>query len=234
MTAWTDFVRSFARKHSLSYGCAISKPECSREYRQKMGMKPKAEKERDPSPPPKKAPYKVNPNDYVPLRLDTPRTTVEPKMVIAKKQKSKPIGKQLEDLLEKWQNEVSWRMATLDYFDINDKIDKSESPEMWMNGGKAVLESYSKYAQKAKDPLTEKWEIAHELFERGFGNDKFDMDYEDYTDWDYKKMRDTLELIEEKRGNSISTKTKGSIVEIATEAIKDADTIIASLRKLLA
>lgn len=35
MSVWTDFVKDFARRNSVSYGCALSMPECSIEYRKK-------------------------------------------------------------------------------------------------------------------------------------------------------------------------------------------------------
>ena len=32
---WIEFVKDYASKHKLSYGCAISKPECKIAYRKK-------------------------------------------------------------------------------------------------------------------------------------------------------------------------------------------------------
>jgi hypothetical protein len=32
MTKWTDFVKAFAKKHNLSYGCALSDVRCREEY----------------------------------------------------------------------------------------------------------------------------------------------------------------------------------------------------------
>ena len=47
MSVWTDFVKAFAKKHNVSYGCALSMPECSKEYRehrpQKLNKKEKRE-----------------------------------------------------------------------------------------------------------------------------------------------------------------------------------------------
>lgn len=34
---WVVFVKEFAARNNLSYGCALSMPECSREYRKKYG-----------------------------------------------------------------------------------------------------------------------------------------------------------------------------------------------------
>jgi hypothetical protein len=34
MTRWTDFVKAFAKKHNLSYGCSLSDKRCSEEYKQ--------------------------------------------------------------------------------------------------------------------------------------------------------------------------------------------------------
>jgi len=42
MTAWTDYVKEFARKHNTTYGCALSMPDCSAGYRAMKGDKPKA------------------------------------------------------------------------------------------------------------------------------------------------------------------------------------------------
>jgi len=32
MTVWTDHVKKWAREHGITYGCAVSKPECSQDY----------------------------------------------------------------------------------------------------------------------------------------------------------------------------------------------------------
>ena len=34
MTRWTDFVKAFAKRHNLSYGCSLSDKRCSEEYKQ--------------------------------------------------------------------------------------------------------------------------------------------------------------------------------------------------------
>lgn len=34
MSKWTEFVKDFARRHNLSYGCALSDKRCSQEYKQ--------------------------------------------------------------------------------------------------------------------------------------------------------------------------------------------------------
>jgi len=41
MTAWTDYVKEFAKKHNTTYGCALSMPECSAGYKAMKGVKPK-------------------------------------------------------------------------------------------------------------------------------------------------------------------------------------------------
>lgn len=33
MTRWTDFVKDYASENKISYGCALSKKECSEAYR---------------------------------------------------------------------------------------------------------------------------------------------------------------------------------------------------------
>lgn len=35
MSKWTDFVKDFARRNNMTYGCALSNPDCSKEYRDK-------------------------------------------------------------------------------------------------------------------------------------------------------------------------------------------------------
>jgi hypothetical protein len=35
---WVDFVRMWAKDHDTTYGCALSQPECSKEYRAKYGI----------------------------------------------------------------------------------------------------------------------------------------------------------------------------------------------------
>ena len=39
MTAWNDFVKSFARKNKITYGCALTDPRCSVEYHRSLGRK---------------------------------------------------------------------------------------------------------------------------------------------------------------------------------------------------
>ena len=39
MTAWNDFVKAFARKHNITYGCALTDPRCSVEYQKSQGRK---------------------------------------------------------------------------------------------------------------------------------------------------------------------------------------------------
>jgi hypothetical protein len=34
MTKWTEFVKQFAKKNSMSYGCAMSNPMCSKQYKE--------------------------------------------------------------------------------------------------------------------------------------------------------------------------------------------------------
>jgi len=38
MSRWTDFVKRWAKVRDMSYGCALSKPECSLEYRETYGL----------------------------------------------------------------------------------------------------------------------------------------------------------------------------------------------------
>jgi hypothetical protein len=38
MTRWTDFVKDYASDHKISYGCALSKKECSEAYRKEKWL----------------------------------------------------------------------------------------------------------------------------------------------------------------------------------------------------
>lgn len=42
MSKWTDFVKEFAAKNNLTYGCALSDPRCSALYRKAKGETPVA------------------------------------------------------------------------------------------------------------------------------------------------------------------------------------------------
>jgi len=39
MTAWTEHIKAFAKEHNISYGCALSNPDCSASYRNKRPQK---------------------------------------------------------------------------------------------------------------------------------------------------------------------------------------------------
>jgi|APGre2960657404_1045060.scaffolds.fasta_scaffold126111_1 hypothetical protein len=38
MSRWTDWVKNWASENKMSYGCALSKPQCSAEYREEYGL----------------------------------------------------------------------------------------------------------------------------------------------------------------------------------------------------
>jgi hypothetical protein len=46
---WVEFVKSWATKNNTTYSCALSKPECSADYRKKFGVSKKipAKQERE-------------------------------------------------------------------------------------------------------------------------------------------------------------------------------------------
>lgn len=44
---WVEHVKSFAAKNNLSYGCALSKPECKETYRAKYGVSKKLTKKQN-------------------------------------------------------------------------------------------------------------------------------------------------------------------------------------------
>mgnify|MGYP003137953608 CR=1 FL=1 len=41
MTRWTDFVKEYAQKNNISYGCALSDPEMKKQYYEKFPKKSK-------------------------------------------------------------------------------------------------------------------------------------------------------------------------------------------------
>lgn len=44
---WTEWVKSWASKNNLSYGCALSNPECSAEYKKKYGTSKKVPQKKE-------------------------------------------------------------------------------------------------------------------------------------------------------------------------------------------
>ena len=44
---WTNWVKEFALMNNLSYGCALSTPECKNEYREKYGTRKKLTKKQE-------------------------------------------------------------------------------------------------------------------------------------------------------------------------------------------
>ena len=40
MTAWTDHIREYAKKHGLTYACALSQPDCAATYKGKKAEAP--------------------------------------------------------------------------------------------------------------------------------------------------------------------------------------------------
>lgn len=47
MSRWIDFVKEFAKKKNITYGCALSMPECSQQYRKKYGVNKKPTKKEE-------------------------------------------------------------------------------------------------------------------------------------------------------------------------------------------
>lgn len=47
MSRWTDWVRKWAKDHDTSYGCALSQPACSQEYRAKYGTRKNLSKKKE-------------------------------------------------------------------------------------------------------------------------------------------------------------------------------------------
>jgi len=38
MTRWTDFLKGYAKEHKITYGCAMSDPKASEEYKRHKGI----------------------------------------------------------------------------------------------------------------------------------------------------------------------------------------------------
>jgi hypothetical protein len=70
---WVDHVKKFAADNNLSYGCALSKPECKETYRAKYGVAKKLTKKQNIE--------KMGAEDF-----DAPNI----KMVVKEKKKRKP------------------------------------------------------------------------------------------------------------------------------------------------
>ena len=81
MTKWTDFVKSFAKENNISYGCALSMPDCSALYRDKYGnpkkVSQKKERERMGAEdinriisPPKQTPQRKQQNSAIKQKLN--------------------------------------------------------------------------------------------------------------------------------------------------------------------
>lgn len=47
MSRWTEWVKSWATKHNTTYGCALSQPDCSAEYRKKYGLRKKLSQKKE-------------------------------------------------------------------------------------------------------------------------------------------------------------------------------------------
>ena len=96
MTNWTDFVKSFAKKKNLSYGCALSDPDCSAGYRAKYGnpkkVSQKVERER------MDAEDIVLPPEPLHMRVKTPKKA-DSISILKSKIKLKPIKKAVEKQL---------------------------------------------------------------------------------------------------------------------------------------
>jgi len=105
MTAWTDFVKDFAKKKSITYGCALSDPDCSKEYKSKYGDKKplgmKKEKglmgaEDRPAPEKKTAIADIYTKGQV-IQGDNPIARIEPPSGGAKKTPAKKKEKPTEE-----------------------------------------------------------------------------------------------------------------------------------------
>ena len=80
-TNWTNFVKSFAKENNISYGCALSMPDCSALYRDKYGnpkkVSQKKERERMGAEdinriisPPKQTPQRKQQNSVIKQKLN--------------------------------------------------------------------------------------------------------------------------------------------------------------------
>lgn len=108
---WVEFVKEFARKNNLSYGCALSKPECSAEYRKKYGT-PKRKS---------KAKAKVEKEPVIELEEAMPKemTPVSSKVKVAPRKKPEPKEEEAPVLKLK-----KIKLGTMDYY-ISKGADKT-------------------------------------------------------------------------------------------------------------
>lgn len=97
---WIEHIRDFAKRNNLTYGCALSDPKCSEEYRNKYpkpvkAVKGKQEEETFEITPVKRKKIKkkldLSKTEFVPLEEAIPDTEPKTKMVVAKKPPVKKI-----------------------------------------------------------------------------------------------------------------------------------------------
>lgn len=99
-TNWTNFVKSFAKENNISYGCALSMPDCSALYRDKYGnpkkVSQKKERERMGAEdinriitPPKQTPQRKQQNSAIKQKLN--KKTLQKQLV-------ETIGMMAEDV----------------------------------------------------------------------------------------------------------------------------------------
>jgi hypothetical protein len=103
MSKWIEHIRDFAKRNNLTYGCALSDPKCSEEYRIKnpkpvkavKGKKGKQEEETFEITPVKRKKIKkkldLSKTEFVPLEEAIPDTEPKTKMIVATKPKLEPV-----------------------------------------------------------------------------------------------------------------------------------------------
>lgn len=92
MTRWTDFVKDYAKRHNMLYGCAIS--YAGDEYQAKYGTSKRKRKPSTKLPPPNK--MKPKEVEYMPLEVATPEMEVKEKGITISSR-----AKQIIDLYKK-------------------------------------------------------------------------------------------------------------------------------------
>ena len=101
MTAWTDHIREYAKKHGLTYACALSQPDCAATYKGKKAEAPakaapakKMAKAPKPKPEPKAPKPKPEPKAPKPKPEPKPVKAVIGKAVrVSKKKLAEGIAK---------------------------------------------------------------------------------------------------------------------------------------------
>ena len=110
MTKWTDFVKAFAKKHNLSYGCALSDVRCREEYHyyKTADLKPTEKKKSKKVILSEQKPKKVKPILEIPEQwLEYMKVHNIPDFLENKKELKKRYKEELREIVEHFGLKVS-------------------------------------------------------------------------------------------------------------------------------